>query len=314
MSSPLSQEELLSALLDDQLTGEEKLRAEALAASPEYESYWNSICQQREQLRALPRFELGTEFAQSTLQKAVEAVAPDRYPTAPFSISASNPKVNERPAAWGLLISLAATIFFLLLGINFKINESRVVDNKRSSETTSDGAIEMIPLPEELSSMPQVKAAGADRLGGTAAKSADEIWMVDVPQAADFETIENAFLAEGLELNLEASDQPYRAVYVNVSATSLRKIFKRISSDGLMASAMKLPEVPDWTASSRNGSDSNVQVVEDLAYFQGGASAGESVQRSQLEEINRWFELDPGLADQSEGLKKRNYLLLFRRR
>lgn len=82
---------LLSAYLDDQLTGEERAAVEArLRESAEHRQALAELQQLRESFQALPRFELGDDFASRVMAAAVAAEAqqdtanePARMPIAP---------------------------------------------------------------------------------------------------------------------------------------------------------------------------------------------------------------------------------------
>ena len=351
MSSHLSNLELLSALLDGQLQGEEKDRAQALASSAEYRDEWESLQQQRSLFQSLPEFRLPPDFVEQTLERAEAALnhGSDDLIHDQTQRTHANKFVSfygqERPVAIGLFATLAALILAMIYlggqtpkkgagsslaatGDSIQTEAQDLDDSKNDRMELTDDASE-IKKPsvgpaenaekvlaqkstgEFAAARLQVKAAGADRLGGSrlgSSRTADEIWLVDLSPEASTKVIEKAFMTEGLELELRSARFAYQAVYLSASPLSVHRIFKRLADEDLSTSAVRLPAVPRWKESG----EKQIQVLEQLEFFSNQAKDDPANHRSQLEQINRWFELNAGLADESSTLKKRNYLIMLR--
>ncbi len=89
-NTPLSPEELLSALLDGQLTEEEKVRAEGLLDESRYRDLWDSMQRQAEQIRRLPKFELPQNFSSRVLAAAENRTNGDDLDSTSLSVSGMN--------------------------------------------------------------------------------------------------------------------------------------------------------------------------------------------------------------------------------
>ena len=72
--APLSGDELLSAYLDGELSGEDLARAEKLLEQPENRQLLADLKALGDELRGLPRARLGDDFAQRVIRKAERQV------------------------------------------------------------------------------------------------------------------------------------------------------------------------------------------------------------------------------------------------
>lgn len=110
---------LLSAYLDGELTGEERAAVEArLRESAEHRQALAELQQLRESFQAMPRYELGDDFADRVVDAALAAAAqqstanePARVPLAPSTVPADRTPASRTPRwlyAVGAIAAVAA--------------------------------------------------------------------------------------------------------------------------------------------------------------------------------------------------------------
>lgn len=97
--SPIPDDELISAYLDDELSREERLRAEQLLLDrADLRRLFEELRGLRQGLRSLPKFSLGEEFSAAVLRKAERSVLQSNLPAAESGVEADASKRTEAPA------------------------------------------------------------------------------------------------------------------------------------------------------------------------------------------------------------------------
>lgn len=119
-------EELLSALLDGQLSGEERVRAEALLGEESFRELYQQWEQQRELFRELPRYQLDEGFAERVLQAAGSGgadngTASSNAALAPAATYAAARGVRRNRENWWAL-GTVGTLAALLLATLFLVS------------------------------------------------------------------------------------------------------------------------------------------------------------------------------------------------
>jgi hypothetical protein len=97
--SPIPDDELISAYLDDELSREERLRAEQLLLDrADLRRLFEELRGLRQGLRSLPKFSLGDDFGASVLRKAERSVLQSNLPAAAGSAEEDASKAAEAAA------------------------------------------------------------------------------------------------------------------------------------------------------------------------------------------------------------------------
>lgn len=195
---PTSDDELLSAYLDGELTGDELARAERLLAEePSRRQLVDELRQMGDELRKLPRTPLGDGFPERVLRSA------ERRLLAESALSASRP--NKRQARWRHMralvyagVSLAAGLLIALVSWPPRLEQREVPVPLALHDRELDQLARLESAPaEQRSSSPMLSQPGT--AGGVAGSRAAPAPVEALTLLAHDKALRQALARRGLD-------------------------------------------------------------------------------------------------------------------
>ncbi len=171
MNTPNSyNDELLSAYLDGELTGDEQaLVEERLASDPSAQQLLDDLAMMREDLQSLPTYSLPHDLSERVLQQAEHEMLVPRNDS-PMPISKAAP-TSWKKLAWALLVAGAAASIAIVIFYGPGGDEGPRVAGGPSSSEISTGPLHASGEGAE----DNLLAASTEGIGG--GKSSEEFYL-----------------------------------------------------------------------------------------------------------------------------------------